>query len=123
MGRHRLFNAEDLSGGSTINSNSIFLAETKSRHTMAFEITDSNTSISAFTVILQGSLNGRNVTDANATWFDVATHAFTGGEITALAAMFHAVSKPLKRLRFQVSASTGHSAGDTLDGWYLDDTQ
>jgi len=84
---------------------------------------EADTSISAFTVILQGSLDGRGVTDANATWFDVSSHAFTAGEITALAAMYHSTSKPLKRLRFQVSASTGHGAADTLEGWYLDDTQ
>lgn len=99
-------------------SNSWFLPFAKSKHTVSMTVVDANAGISAITLKLQGSHNGRDVTDANATWYDLAEHAFSAAELTALAAMFHVTDKPVGRIRLNLTTLTGNGAGDTLTGIY-----
>jgi hypothetical protein len=46
----------------------------------------------AVTVDLEGSLD-------DTTWVQLARHAFSAGEISAEAAMFHVIDKPVKYVR------------------------
>lgn len=99
-------------------SSSIFLTHPVSKHTVDLRLVDANGSISALTVDLEATLDGRAVLDADAQWYSIASHPFTGPELTALAAMFHVVDAPTKRVRLKVTTSTGEASGDTLTGRY-----
>jgi len=57
----------------------------------------------AVTVDLEGSLDNTN-------FFTLASHAFTAAEITAEAAMFHVVDKPIKFTRANLTTLTGGTA-------------
>lgn len=53
----------------------------------------------AITVDIEGSIDGIN-------WFQLDTHAFSGGELAALIAFYHIVDKPVKHMRANVTALT-----------------
>ena len=57
----------------------------------------------AVTVDLEGSLD-------DSTWFQLARHAFSAGEISAEAAMFHVNDKPVKYVRANLITLTGGTA-------------
>lgn len=61
----------------------------------------------AVTVALEGSLVGGS---ASKGWFVLASHAFTAGEITQEAAMFHIADKPVKFVRANLTTLTGGTA-------------
>jgi hypothetical protein len=112
---HLIMDAVDISGGATVESNSIFLAEPKTEFSVEGSYVDANSGISAMSIKLQASGDGRSVTDANANWHDIQTYALVAGDITAKTfAFIEATGGPFKRYRVQMSASTGHGAGDTL---------
>lgn len=104
-------------------SKSIFLTHVRHQHTVTVEITDANGSVSALLIDLEASDDGRGVTDANAKWYSLNTHTFNGSELTALRAMWHVVSKPVKRVRLKVDTSTGESSGDALKGRYTEGSE
>jgi len=54
----------------------------------------------AVTVDLEGSLD-------DTTWVQLARHAFDAGEITAEAAIFHVIDKPIKYVRANLITLTG----------------
>ena len=54
----------------------------------------------AVTVDLEGSID-------DATWFQLARHAFSAGDITAEGAMFHVNDKPVKYVRANLITLTG----------------
>jgi hypothetical protein len=54
----------------------------------------------AVTVDLEGSLD-------NTTWFQLATHPFSAGDISAEGAMFHVIDKPVKYVRANLTALSG----------------
>lgn len=114
--RYKVFNAEDMSGGATINSESIFFFEPKTKLAVEGTYTESAGTLTAMTVVLQASGDGRGVTDANATWHDIRTYALVAGDITALSfAFIEATGGPFKRYRLSVTVVTGEGAGDTMD--------
>ncbi len=83
-----------------------FLVE---KHTVQVTITGAP---SAVTVDLEGSLDGE-------TFFVLSTHPFTGGELTATAAMFHTVDKPVTYIRLNLltlTAGTSPTVTAKYDG-------
>ena len=69
-------------------------------HTVQTNITGAP---SAVTMDLEGSLDGTN-------WFQLATHPFTAGELTATQAMFHVDEKPVRFIRVNLTTLTGGTA-------------
>lgn len=69
-------------------------------HTVQATITGTPTAV---TVDLEGSLD-------NVTFFQLATHAFTAGELTAAGAMFHVTDKAVRFIRLNLTALTGGTA-------------
>ena len=82
---------------STGASNSIPVRKIMQDHTVQATITGAP---SAVTVDLEGSLDGDN-------WFQLGTHPFTAGELTAAQAMFHVVEKPVRYVRLNLTTLTG----------------
>lgn len=121
MGTFLMWNATSLTDG--MASEGIFLAHVRHQHTVSVVLTDANASVSALLIDLEASDDGRGVTDANANWYILNTHTFSGGELTALRAMWHVVSKPVKRVRLKVNTSTDESAGDALTGRYTEGSE
>lgn len=66
-------------------------------HTVQMTTTGAPTAV---TVDLEGSLDGT-------TFEQLATHDFTGAEITAQSAMFHVVDKPVRYIRTNITTLTG----------------
>lgn len=87
-------------------------------HTIFAKVVDANTSISALTITLEGSPDPQSILDASAEWITVDTHAFSGGELTALKAAWNVANFPLKRLRVNITVITDEGAGDTITVWY-----
>ena len=97
--------------GSTGTSDTIELKGVYEDFTVECFYVDANASISAATIVLQGAID----TDKRlGQWHDLATHAFTAGEITAKKAMFHVISKPVTRVRFNLSTLTGAAGADLV---------
>lgn len=69
-------------------------------HTVQATITGAPTAV---TVDLEGSLDGT-------TFFALGTHPFTGDELTATAAMFHVVDKPVSYVRLNLTVLTAGTA-------------
>ena len=84
------------------------------KHTVACYYTDANASISALTIALEGSIDKHSVEDADAHWFALASHDFTGAEITAKQTMFHVVNVPVTRVRLSITTLTGATVGTDL---------
>lgn len=99
-------------------SSGIFLTKVTEKHTLSVSLVDADTSVSVLEIDLEASDDGRGVADADAKWYNLSTHSFSGAEITALRAMWHVVGKPVRRIRMKVSTSTGESAGDLITGRY-----
>jgi hypothetical protein len=76
-------------------------------HTVVIHFIDADSSVSAVTVDLEGSISGENISDADAKWFQLATHVLTGAELTAKQAMFHVANKAVKRVRANITVLTG----------------
>lgn len=81
---------------STGASNIKRLAFLVSHHTVQVTITGAPTAV---TVDLEGSIDG-------VTFFSLATHAFTAGELTATKAMFHVIDKPVSYVRSNLTVLT-----------------
>ena len=97
--------------GSTGTSDTIYLDGLYEDFTVEGFYVDANASISAVTLVLQGAID----TDTRlGQWHDLATHVFTAGEITGKKAMYHVISKPVTRVRFNLSTLTGKDATDTV---------
>lgn len=67
--------------------------------TVACDFSNSGGSCTALTIALQGSIDGAN-------FYELAEHAFTAGELTALKAMFHVANKPIKFVKGQIKTLT-----------------
>lgn len=120
----RLFNSLTLNGATdgSIDSSSVFLTCPKSMHTVTYKVTDANNSLAGtFTITLYGAPEGRDVTDANATWKSMAADTITlstGGSST-----FSVVDMPAKRIKIEVTDLTGTpAAADVIDAWYIEGT-
>ena len=97
--------------GSTGTSDTIELKGVYEDFTVECFYVDANASISAATIVLQGAID----TDKRlGQWHDMATHIFTAGEITNKKAMFHVLSKPVTRVRFNLSTLTGAAGADLV---------
>jgi hypothetical protein len=82
-------------------------------------LVDANASITAVTVKLEATHDPVTVLDANAQWFELASHDFTAGELTALKAYFSVVNMPAKRVRLNLSTLTGgDGVNDLVYGYY-----
>ncbi len=112
-----LFNAQTAVDAMT--SASYHMSHVKSHHTVQSVYTESAGTLTALVMVLEGSLDNRGVTDANATWVTMATSTWDGGEITALAATFVVPDQPFKRVRVRVTTLTGEGSGDTLTTKYI----
>lgn len=115
-GTFRLLDAVTATGA----GNSIFLSRTKRNHTVQATVVDANASISSLVIDLEGTLDGRDVTDANATWAQMNRHTFSAGELTALAATYVVVDQDFRRVRLNVITATGIAAGDSVTAKYLE---
>lgn len=71
-----------------------------STHTVQATITGAPTAV---TVDLEGSLDG-------AKWFTLVSHAFSGGELTATAALFFVTGSPVAMVRANLTTLTGGTA-------------
>lgn len=81
---------------------SIVMHRKPSRHTI--QATMGGTVVAtAVTVDIEGSVD-------NITFFQLVSHAFSAGEITAEAAMFHMVDMPIKYIRANLATLTGGTA-------------
>ena len=111
----KLLDALAMNTATPASSTSVFLACPKTQYTIQASYIDASASVSALTITLQASADGRGVSDANAHWFDLVSHAFTAGEITAKMAMFGDTSEiPFRRIRVQMYSCTGGAAVDLL---------
>lgn len=85
-----------------------------SAHSVQATITGAPTAV---TVDLEGSLDGE-------TFFVLATHPFTAGELTAAAALFHVIERPVNFVRVNLLTLTAGTAptvtvkydGDSIPG-------
>jgi len=82
-------------------------------HAVQVGFSNAGGSATAITVDLEGSLDG-------VTFFQLATHDFTGGELTAKAAMFHVVDKLIAYARLNVTTLTDTGV-TTINAWYDND--
>lgn len=69
-------------------------------HTVQVTTTGAPTAV---TIDLEGSLD-------NATFFVLASHVFTAGELTDSKAMFHVIDKVVRNVRLNLSTLTGGSS-------------
>ncbi len=93
-----LLNAATSTGAGT----SFSLLTVPAKHTV--QATMGGTAVAtAVTVDLEGSLD-------NSTWFTLASHVFTAAEITAEAAMFHVIDKPIRFARLNLTTLSGGTA-------------
>lgn len=101
--------------GTTGASSSIFLAKPTDTHTVQVVTT---TVAGAVVIDLEGSLDNRGVTDANAAWLALGSYTFTAGDLTAKQAMFHVISRVVPRIRVNLTSYTPNAG--TLTAKYLD---
>jgi len=80
-------------------------------HTVQVEITGAPTSV---TVDLEGSLT-------NGIFVSLASYVLTAGDLTAAAAIFHVVDKPVRYIRLNLTNLTG-GAAPTVTAWYEGET-
>lgn len=71
-----------------------------STHTVQIDITGAPTAV---VVDFEGSLDEKS-------WFQLASHTMTASELTATAAMFHVVDKPVEFIRSNLTTLTGGSS-------------
>lgn len=76
-------------------------------HTMQATITGAPTAV---TVDLQGSVDGD-------VWFQLDTHAFSAGELTATGAMWHIVNKVVKYVRANLATLTAGTSPTVTVKW------
>lgn len=76
-------------------------------HTVQAAITGAPTAV---TVDLEGSLDGT-------TWFQLDTHAFSAGELTATGAMWHVVNKVIKYVRANLATLTAGTSPTVTVKW------
>ena len=111
-----LLNEATATGAST----GIHLARPLSLHTLDIFFVDPTTNISALTVTLEGALDGRDVSDADAHWHVLTTKALAGGELQNPSAGFgRAVATVtdviVTRIRANITVLTGGGgAGDAV---------
>lgn len=92
----KLLNAATATGASTT-----WAVRMKPRnHSVQITITGAPTAV---TVDLEGSLD-------DVTWVSLASHVMSAGELTAAAALFHVVDKPVRYVRTNVTTLTGGTA-------------
>ena len=90
-------------------SRSIPVNPAKSFHTV--QATMGGTVVAtAVTITLEGSIDGES-------WFTLATHAFSGAEISAEKAMFHVADKTVSNIRLNLTVLTGGTA-PSISAWY-----
>lgn len=100
-----LLNAATATGAGSVH----IVRPRPSKHTVAATM-GGTVVATAVTVDLEGSLD-------NSTWFSLDSHPFTAAEITAEAAMFHVVSRPVRYVRLNLVTLTGGTA-PTVTGKY-----
>ena len=93
---HLLLNAADATGAGT----SVKVSQIPSQHTVQATITGSPSGV---TVDLEGSLD-------DSTYATLASHAFSAAELTATAAIFHVVDKPIRHVRANLTSLAGGSS-------------
>ena len=88
--------------GATATGASIPLAVVngESEHTFSCSFLNS-TSITAFTAVLQGTI------DNKATWHDLGTNVFDATELSNRYSMMHVVNRPVDKIRINITALTG----------------
>ncbi len=91
--------------------------EIPDKHTISCYYTDANSSVSAVTIDVEGANDPYTTTNANAHWYQLASHEFTGPEITAMKAMFHVVDRPVSRVRINITVLTGEDG--STDKFYV----
>ncbi len=90
------------------------LVKSKSRHTFDVSFIDIDSSVTAVTAVLRGSIDGDNVNDADALWFALGTAVFNSAEITAKKGMFHVIDRLVKRVSIDLTVLTGEDGSTDL---------
>jgi len=89
-----------LSGATTTGASNAVFVDGEINHTYACSFLNS-TSITAFTVVLQGSIDNKT------TWSDLSTLAYDATDISNKFGMRHAASKPVDHTRLNITTVTG----------------
>lgn len=104
----KLLNNVEATGAS---SGKLKVPSGKTHHTVSM-VYDSTGSVTAMTIDLEGSI------DNGTTWHQLASHACSAGELSALQAMIHVADKPVDWVRVNVTTLT-ESGTTNVDVWYL----
>jgi hypothetical protein len=89
-----------LKGATTTGPSAPISVDRERNHTFQCGFLNS-TSITAFTTVLQGSI------DKKTTWSDLGTNEFDATELSNKYSMFHVFSKPVDYVRINITVSTG----------------
>lgn len=89
-----------LNGATATGSSNPVFVDGETSHTYACSFLNS-TSITAFTVVLQGSIDNKT------TWSDLSTLVYDATDISNKFGMRHAASKPVDDVRVNITALTG----------------
>ena len=95
---HTLLNAATSTGAGSSQRLSLIPSDHTIQATMGGTVV-----ATAVTVDLEGSID-------DVTFFQLARHAFSAGEITAEGAMFHVIDKPVRYVRANLITLTGGTA-------------
>lgn len=100
-------------------SPSLFLHEKCKDHTVEVDWANGNGTVTAMTVKLQGSAEGRGTTDSDANWFDLDTYALVAADLAAFNAMFHLINKVIQRVRVNITTLTGAGTTTSINVRYI----
>lgn len=89
-----------------------------STHTIICYYVDSNASISALAVRLEGCIDLKNIGDGDGHWFNLGEKTFSAGELTSKESMFHIVNKNVPWIRANIVTLTGLDGADTVSVHY-----
>jgi hypothetical protein len=97
-----------LDGVTATGASVAFKANTATKHTVQVDWTNTGGSVTAMVVALEGTINNQGDIDAGVeTWFTMASHTITAGELTAKAAQFQVDSNgPEKFVRVNITTLT-----------------
>ncbi|MBF0399959.1 MAG: hypothetical protein HQL90_04255 [Magnetococcales bacterium] len=96
-----------LDGVTATGASSAVKVKNAMQHAVQANFTNSGGSVTALTVDLEGTINNQGEIDAaTAVWFQLASHAFTAGELSAQAAQFTVAVGPERYIRANITTLT-----------------
>ena len=89
-----------LNGATSTGASGYLAVDGESTHTFSCSFLTSD-SITAFTAVLQGTI------DNKATWHDLGTNVFDATELTDRYSMMHVISRAVDKVRIKITVVTG----------------